>query len=63
MSSDRHYWATLNYVHHGYVQHWMGWTWSSAAEYLAQTAPEEVKRIWRDYPLRDYGQGWDDPGM
>ena len=33
----------------------------TAPEYLAQTDPEEAKRIWRDYPLRDYGKGWDDP--
>ncbi len=66
MRSERHYWATLNYVHHnpvhhGYADRWVDWPWSSAAEYLAQTDPEEAKRIWRDYPIRDYGKGWDDP--
>ena len=24
---------------------------------------DEAKRIWREYPLGDYGQGWDDPEM
>jgi putative transposase len=66
MRSERHYWATLNYVHHnpvrhGYVEKWTDWPWSSAAEFLAQTGKEEAKRIWREYPLGDYGQGWDDP--
>src|SRR5262249_27483165 len=66
--SERHYWATLNYVHHnpvhhGYVAQWPEWPWSSALEYLKQTDPEEAKRIWRDYPLKDYGRGWDDPSM
>ena len=68
MRSDRHFWATLNYVHHnpvhhGYVKRCTDWPWSSAAEFLAQTDPEEAKRIWREYPLGDYGQGWDDPTL
>ncbi len=68
MRSERHYWATLNYVHHnpvrhGYVERWTDWRWSSAADYLAQTGAEEAKRIWREYPLKDYGQGWDAPEM
>jgi len=68
MRSDRHFWATLNYVHHnpvhhGCVEHWTDWPWSSAAEFLAQTDPEEAKRIWREYPLGDYGRGWDDPTL
>ncbi len=65
MRSDRHFWATMNYVHHnpvhhGYVERWTDWPWSSATEFLAQTDPDEAKRIWREYPLDDYGQGWDD---
>jgi len=68
MRTDRHYWATLNYVHHnpvrhGYVEQWTDWPWSSAADYLAQTDADEAKRIWRDYPLGDYGRGWDDAEM
>ena len=68
LRSDRHFWATLNYVHHnpvhhGYVQRWPDWPWSSAPEFLAQTDPAEAKRLWREYPLDDYGQGWDDPGL
>lgn len=68
MRSDRHYWATLNYVHHNpvhhhYVERWTDWPWSSAREYLAQTDPEEAKRTWREYPLGDYGKGWDDAEM
>ena len=68
MRSDRHYWATLNYVHHnplrhGYVRHWTDWPWSSAAEYLAQTGASEAERVWREYPLDEYGKNWDDPEM
>lgn len=68
MRSERHFWATLNYVHHnpvhhGYVERWTDWRWSSAAEFLAQIDPEEAKRIWREYPLGDYGKDWDGPEM
>jgi len=65
MRSDRHFHATLNYVHHnpvhhGYVARWTDWPWSSATEYLTQMKPEEAKRIWHEYPIKDYGKGWDD---
>jgi len=68
MRSDRHFWATLNYVHHnpvhhGYVDHWPDWPWSSAAEFLAHTDPDEAKRLWREYPLDDYGASWDDSDL
>jgi putative transposase len=68
MRTERHYWATLNYVHHNpvhhrYVERWTDWPWSSAAEYLSQTKPIEAKRIWREYPLDEYGKGWDEPEM
>jgi putative transposase len=68
MRSDRHYFATLNYVHHnpvrhGYAELWTDWPWSSANEYLELKGFEEAKRIWKDYPIRDYGKDWDEPGM
>jgi putative transposase len=68
MRSDRHFWATLNYVHHnpvhhGYVDRWTDWPWSSAADFLAHTDPEEARRLWCAYPLDDYGAGWDDPAL
>jgi putative transposase len=46
-----------------YVERWTDWRWSSATQYLAQTGFNEAKRIWQDYPIRDYGEGWDEPGM
>lgn len=65
MRSERHFYATLNYVHHnpvrhGYVTRWDQWPWSSAVQFLQQTDRAEAERIWRTYPLRDYGNGWDD---
>lgn len=68
MRTDRHFWATLNYVHHnpvhhGYVEHWTDWPWSSAREFLEKSDPSEAKRIWREYPIREYGKGWDDSNL
>jgi putative transposase len=63
--SERHFWASLNYihhnpVHHGYVDRWQDWIWSSAAQYLKQVGRERAEQIWKDYPILDYGKGWDD---
>jgi putative transposase len=68
MRSERHFMATLNYVHHnpvrhGYVATWTEWPWSSAAEYLEQTGRVETERIWKEYPIRDYGAKWDEPAL
>jgi putative transposase len=68
MRSERHFWATLNYVHHnpvhhGYVKRWTEWPWSSAAEYLNQMGRAEAEGVWRKYPLLRYGEKWDPPGL
>jgi len=64
MKSERHFWDTLNYVHHnpvhhGYVKEWQDWPWSSARQYLEKVGLEEAKRIWLKYPILDYGKKWD----
>jgi len=68
ITSERHFYATLNYihhnpVHHGYVTRWTEWPWSSAKDYLEASGMEEAERIWREYPLKNYGQGWDNPEL
>ena len=50
-------------MRHGYVEQWADWPWSSAAAYLARTDIAEVRRVWRAYPLKDYGKGWDEPEL
>ena len=64
MKSDRHYWASLNYVHnnavhHGYVDKWQDWPFSSVHEFLEDVGHDEAARIWREYPVLDYGKLWD----
>ena len=39
--SESHYWATINYihnnpVHHGYVERWTDWPFSSAGDFIEQ---------------------------
>ena len=64
MKSDRHFWATINYIHnnpvkHGYVRRWQEWPFGSALKYLDTVGKEEAERTWNEYPLGDYGDGWD----
>ncbi len=65
IKSDRHFWASSNYVHHnpvhhGYVQRWQDWPWSSAEEFLEQVGRERAAEIWKQYPILDYGKKWDE---
>ena len=62
--SERHHWATVNYIHynpvkHGYVDRMTAWPWSSVHEYVEDRGKDEGLSVWRDYPVGDYGRGWD----
>lgn len=62
--SERHFWATMNYihnnaVHHRYVKIWTEWPWSSAAAYLESVGRDEAEKVWRKYPVKGYGAKWD----
>jgi REP-associated tyrosine transposase len=64
ISSHRHFWVSMNYIHHnpvlhGYVEKWQDWPWSSAAEFLERVGNERALQIWREYPILDYGKKWD----
>ncbi|MEX2142097.1 MAG: hypothetical protein WD894_22715 [Pirellulales bacterium] len=68
MKSERHFWASMNYVlnnavHHGYVQRWQDWPFSNAAEYLAEVGRDVAQRRWLKYPVLDYGKDWDPPDL
>ena len=65
MRSMRHFCTTLNYIHnspvkHGYVKKWQEWPFSSVHWYLETKGRKWMVSLWEDYPLRDYGKGWDD---
>ncbi|NNC89013.1 MAG: hypothetical protein HKN82_11195 [Akkermansiaceae bacterium] len=63
--SGDHYWVTMNYihhnpVHHGYVDSWTDWPFTSAHGFLEEVGRERAARIWREFPVKNYGKGWDD---
>jgi putative transposase len=65
MRSNGHYWATINYIHHnpvkhGYAKKWDEWPFSSAASYLDSEGRTAALEAWEQYPVGDYGKGWDD---
>jgi putative transposase len=60
-----HYYATLNYIHHNpvkhkYVRKWNDWKYSSAKQFLEEVGKESALKLWIQYPVLDYGKGWDD---
>jgi len=60
--------ATMNYihhnpVHHGYVSDWCDWPYSSAGRFLDEVGRSRAAELWRQYPVLDYGAGWDDAEM
>ncbi len=64
IKSYRHFWATVNYIHnnpahHGYVDKWQDWPWSSATDFIERVGRETAEKIWREYPILDYGKKWD----
>ena len=64
IESHGHFWASVNYVHHNPVKHryvtrWQDWAWSSATEYLEKLGAERAAQLWREFPILNYGDGWD----
>ena len=65
IATEGYHLAAIQYVHHNPVKHghaakWDEWKWSSATEYLELIGREEALRRWREYPLLNFGRGWDD---
>jgi putative transposase len=62
--SERHFYASMNYIHYNPIKHgWVSradeWVCSSIWPYLETEGRGWLKDIWREYPPRDYGKGWD----
>ena len=62
--SERHYFASVNYVHynpikHGYVDRMGAWPWSSLPMYVEERGKEWLSHTWKTFPVKDYGKGWD----
>jgi putative transposase len=64
MRSERHYWASLNYIHnnpvkHAFVEKWTDWPYSSVHWYLETKGRAWLLDLWRNYPVLNYGDKWD----
>ncbi|MBN2013063.1 transposase [candidate division KSB1 bacterium] len=63
---ERHFWVTMNYihhnpVHHNYVEKWQDWPFCSANDFINSVGEKQAAIIWNQYPILEYGKGWDDP--
>ena len=61
---ERHHLATVNYIHynpvrHKYVDSAELWAWSSLHDYVQIHGKRWLTQTWKDYPIEDYGKGWD----
>ncbi len=60
MKSDRHFFATMNYIHNNpVVKQWQDWPFSSVHKYLKSVGHEKAQEIWENYPVLQYGDDWD----
>lgn len=63
--SERHFYATINYIHanpvkHGWIEDAKLWPWSSLSSYATRHGLSQLRNWWRDYPVDRMGDGWDD---
>ncbi len=62
---ERHYYQALNYIHynpvkHGYVNDPYMWAWPSVHVYFDTKGRDWLRATRKDYPVGDFGAGWDD---
>ncbi len=58
--SSRHYYRSLNYIHHnpvkhGYCSRLTDWKPSSFKSFLSEAGRRHAIEIWKAYPIGDYG--------
>jgi putative transposase len=62
---ERHYWATVNYLHANPVRHKFAkkateWPFSSVHRYMDDFGTGKLISLWKEYPVDCYGDGWDE---
>jgi putative transposase len=62
--SESHFWAAVNYLHanpvrHEYAAQAEEWPTSSIHFYLNELGPSHMQRLASEFPLLDFGKGWD----
>src|SRR5437588_12821740 len=68
MKSERHFWASLLYVlnnavRHRYVERWQQWPFCNASEWIEEVGREGAERMWKEFPIGNYGDDWDPPEL
>jgi len=63
--SDRHYYASLNYIHYNPIKHRVArspyeWQESSVHWYRKYYGRDWLNELWATYPVLDYGKNWDE---
>lgn len=63
--SERHFYASVNYIHfnpvkYGYTESPYDWDASSLGWYLEKEGKQWLRSTWVQYPVRNYGVGWDE---
>ena len=63
--SERHFWTCLHYIIMNPVKHRFAaraeeWSWSCFHELRAAHGAPWIEDLQREYPLREFGHGWDD---
>jgi len=63
--SERHFWTCLHYilfnpVKHRFVERMEDWAWSCIHELIEEHGANWIDDLRREYPLREFGRGWDD---
>ena len=63
IKSERHFWATMNYIHnnpvkHGCAEKWNDWPFTSAKDYIDSIGRQKAEEIWKEYDISRMG-AWD----
>lgn len=65
---ERHFWASFVYtshnpVKHGYVTRWQDWPYSHCQSWLEVEGREAATRLWKEFPINEFGADWDPPEL
>jgi putative transposase len=45
------------------VEQWQHWPFCNATAWLEETGRERAERMWREFPIDEYGEKWDPPEL
>lgn len=63
IKSEKHFWASINYIHnnpvkHGLVEKWQDWPFSSAVLFIKDQGYEKTLYLWKNHDISDMCK-WD----